>query len=158
MDVNKHTTINQLIEGDKVVTDKTEIDELVNSFFVNQPSNLLGIQSVNLLSSGSLQRIKDLREISNASSLTIPHITQQEILSSLQNMLGHKTTGIDGLGAKILKAAGPGIASPLSRLINHTPYSKMAAARKGLVGFAPKRGHKGHSNRLRRRKHKHSCM
>ena len=158
MDVNKHATINQLKEGDKVVTDKTEIVELFNSFFVTQPLKLLGIQSVNILSSGSLQRIKDLREITNASSLTIPHITQQEILSSLQNMLGHKPTRIDGLGAKILKAAGPKIASPLSRLINNTPYSKMAAARKGLVGFAPKRGHKGHFNRLRRKKHKHRCM
>lgn len=73
---------------------------------------------MNLLSSGSLQRIKDLREITNASSLTIPHIMQQEILSSLQNLPNHKGTGSDGLGANILKAAGPGIVSPLSRLIN----------------------------------------
>ena len=54
MDVNKHATINQLKEGDKVVTDKTEIAELFNSFFITQPLKLLGIQSVNILSSGSL--------------------------------------------------------------------------------------------------------
>ena len=46
-------------------------------------------------------------------------IATDQIKKLLQCMPCHKATGLDGIGARVLKVAAPSISSSLARLINH---------------------------------------
>ena len=114
-DVNNHASLRQLREGDEVVTNTLEIAERLNFWFMKQPLKLLRtLPPV----TASKTNPRDLTTGVNKTQSTIPQITPQKIEELLQHLPSHKTTGSDGLGAKILKAAAPAISMPLSRLIN----------------------------------------
>ena len=116
-DVNDQTNIHQLKEGNKLYTDKQEISELLNTFFVTQPQKLLysiltdiaGISSQVTLYSNLNQKIQ----------FQIPYITADKIQKLLQSMPSCKATGMDGIGVRVLKVAAPSISTSLACLINH---------------------------------------
>ena len=49
----------------------------------------------------------------------LPNITSDNIQNLLQSMPSHKPTGLDAIGARVLKVAAPSISSFLAHLINH---------------------------------------
>ena len=91
--------------------------DLLNTYFVNQPRELL--DSLSSIFSGSSTQTTDSNCSTSKNTLVIPHITEYEIEKTIQSMSMHKATGADGLSTKILKMAAPAISSSLAKLINY---------------------------------------
>jgi hypothetical protein len=94
--------------------EKDQPVEMLNTFFVNQPQELLGTSS-----STSTDSSDSMDHSNTTNPLVIPHTTKDEIEKSILAMPMNKASGADGLRMKILKAAAPGISSSLARVINH---------------------------------------
>ena len=113
--VNNHVNINSLRDKNGISHDeKDQLVEMLNSFFVNQPQELLGTSS-----STTTGPSNNINCSNMAKPLVIPHITKGEIEKNILSMPSNKASGADGLSVKILKAAAPAISSSLARLINH---------------------------------------
>ena len=113
--VNNHVNINSLKDKNGISHDeKGQLVEMLNSFFVNQPRELLGTSS-----SPTTGPSNNINCSNSAKPLVIPYITKGEIEKSILSMPSNKASGADGLSVKILKAAAPAISSSLARLINH---------------------------------------
>ena len=92
--------------------------EILNNFFVEQPQNLItDLENVTLLD--SLPTIGQ-----NGSEFEIPFISQKDVAEILLSIPSHKATGNDGISAKLLKIAAPGIIPSLTKLLNHCLHTK----------------------------------
>ena len=100
-DVNDRNNIHQLRDGDKIVNNKQDMCELVNTFFINQQRKILS----SILTSASV--VLSQRNIlsSDNDQFKIPCITTDQIKKLLQSMPCHKATGLDGIGARVLTLA-----------------------------------------------------
>ncbi len=96
-------------------SDKQDRSELLNTFFVTQPWKILST----ILTSASVVSPQCNALSSVSVQFQIPAITTDQIKKLLQCMPCHKATGLDGIGARVLKVAAPSISSSLARLINH---------------------------------------
>ncbi len=114
-DANDHNNIRQLRDGDKILDDKQDMSELLNTFFVTQPRKILST----ILTSASVVSPQCNALSSAGVQFQIPDITTDQIKKLLQCMPCHKATGLDGIGARVLKVAAPSISPSLARLINH---------------------------------------
>ena len=108
--------IKRLKEGDGFLTEKLDVANEMNNFFVNQPKDLLHEHD--------LGRVPDPESIdpnslSRESALNIPYITNKEVAELLVSIPPHKATGDDGISAKLLRIAANSISNSLRRLINH---------------------------------------
>lgn len=97
-----------------LITDNRQIVNILNNFFVTLPQKLL-ISLPTIVRDWVNNHVTKVRK----EIFQISHITSDEILKLLQCMLLNKATGVDGLSARVLHAAAPGISPSLSRLINH---------------------------------------
>ena len=116
-DVNDHTNIHQLKEGNKVYTDEQEISELLNTFFVTQPQKLL--YSILTGITGVSSQVTSYSNLNPKIQFQIPYITADKIQKLLQSMPSCKATGLDGIGVRVYKVAAPSISTSLAYLINH---------------------------------------
>ena len=101
----------QLIDSDKVVTDKQQIAEMFNSYFTDQPKSLVS-KLINATGSYIFP------EQQFQSQFEIPHITPEQI-NDFINQIPVEATALDGVGIWLLKIASPVISESLSRIINH---------------------------------------
>lgn len=113
-DDRKIQDVQRLVEDEVIITDKTDIAETMNSFFVNQQSNLA------VSNSSSLEDpiLIDSSASQDGRAFNIPHVSKQRIAELLLSIPAHKATGDGGVTAKLLRIAAPAIAGPLSNLIN----------------------------------------
>ena len=102
----------QLIDGDKLVTEKQQIAEMFNSYFIEQPKSLLS-QLINTTGNYIFP------EQQFQSQFEIPHITLEQINDFIDQIPVDKATGPDGVDIRLLKIASPVISESLSRIINH---------------------------------------
>ena len=102
----------QLIDGDKVVTDKQQIAEMFNSYFTDQ-LKLLVCELINATENYIFP------EQQFQSQFEILHITPEQINDFINQIPVDKATGPDGVGVRLLKMASPTISELLSRIINH---------------------------------------
>ena len=98
------------------MTEKVDIANELNNFFVNQPKDLLHEHD---LGSDPDPESIDPNSLSSESALNIPHITNKEVAEILVSIPPHKATGDDGISAKLLRIAVNSISNSLHRLINH---------------------------------------
>ena len=101
-----------LKDGDKTVTDKHQIAEMFNSYFIEQPKSIL-TELIN--STGNYI----FPEQQVHSQFEIPHITSEQVKAFIDQIPVDKATGPDGVGIWLLKLATPVISESLSRIINH---------------------------------------
>ena len=99
----------QLIDGDKVVTDKQQIADMFNSHFTDQPKSL-----VSELINATENYIFPEQQFQ--SQFEIPHITAEQINDFINQIPVDKATGPDGVGIQLLKIASPVISESLSRI------------------------------------------
>ena len=114
-DKGAESGIKEIVENETNITDKQTIAEILNSFFVDQPKNLvaaLGLSSLTVPSTVTSAR-------QNISAFDLPNITQKRVVELLLSIPTHKATGGDGISAKILRIAAPAIAPSLTKLLNH---------------------------------------
>ena len=108
--------IKHLKEGDGFWTEKLDITNELNNFFVNQPKDLLHEHD---LGSDRDPESIDPNSLSSESALNIPYITNKEVAEILVSIPPHKATGDDGISAKLLRIAANSISNSLRGLINH---------------------------------------
>ena len=106
------TGVSQLKDGDVVISDKREIAEMLNLFFVKQPEELLATLIPDTQSDTSTL----LQTTPHPVALKIPDITPKRVTELLLSIPVHKATGNDKLSVKLLRIAAPAIANPLCRL------------------------------------------
>ena len=111
----KDNHIRQLKDGEKILSDKQVMSELLNTFFVTQPRKILS--SILTSASGVLPQSNAL--FNNGVEFQVPNITTDQIKELLLFIPCHKATGLDGIGARVLKVAATSISSSLAHLINH---------------------------------------
>ena len=116
-DVNDHTNIHQLKEDNKVYTDKQEITELLNTFFVIQPQEL--VYSILTDITGVSPQVASYSNLNPKIQFQIPYITADKIQKLLQSMPSCKATGLDGIAVRVFKVEAPSISTSLAYLINH---------------------------------------
>ena len=115
---DKQAIITNLTENAERICDQKTIAEILNNFFVEQPQNLMAdLENVTLLD--FLTTIGQ-----NSSEFEIPSISQKDVAEILLSIPSHKATGNDGIRAKLLKIAAPGIKPFLTKLLNHCLHTK----------------------------------
>ena len=117
-DADRRAVITNLTENTERICDQKTIAEILNNFFVEQPQNLIAdLENATLLD--SLPTIGQ-----NSSEFEIPFISQKGVAEILLSIPSHKATGNDGISAKLLKIAAPGIIPSLTKLLNHCLHTK----------------------------------
>lgn len=111
----KDNHIRQLKDGEKILSDKQDMSELLNTFFVTQPRKILS----SILTSASAALPQSNALFNDGVEFQVPNITTDQIKELLLSIPCHKATGLNGIGARVLKVAAPSISSSLARLINH---------------------------------------
>ena len=106
MNKNHSTTVPSLIHDGKHIADSFSKAEIFNSFFLEQSK----VDS----SSASLPEITD-PPVSTLDSISI---METEVLDILLSLDTSKASGPDGISAKLLKEAAPGICPSLTKLFN----------------------------------------
>lgn len=101
-----------MIDGDKSITDKHQIAEMLNSYFIEQPKSILR-KLINTTGNYIFP------EQQFHSQFEIPHITSEQVKGFIDQIPVDKATGPDGVGLRLLKLASPMISKSLSRIINH---------------------------------------
>ena len=97
-----------------VITIKTEMAELFNNYFIDQPCRLF--QSV--ISSGRAT-INGVLRNQPATPFSLSPITSQEVEDLLNSIPTNKATGADGVSARIVRIAASAISISLSKIINY---------------------------------------
>lgn len=113
--INTPITIDELKINDTIVKDKADIVEVMNAAFVNIASRISQGNQRNAEFDG--RKLVDFvkRKIGN-DCFEIPLITSTQVLTALNSMQTNKSTGCDGLSARVLKLAAPVLAQPFCRL------------------------------------------
>ena len=111
-DESAESGINSLVENEENISDKQSIAEILNSFFVDQPKNLVAAQEISSLTEPS--PITTRRQ--GIGSFDLPRITQKRVVDLLLSVPTHKATGDDGIGAKIVRITAPAISPSLTKL------------------------------------------
>ena len=111
----KDNHIRQLKDGEKILSDKQDMSELLNTFFVTQPRKILS----SILTSASAALPQSNALVNDGVEFQVPNITTDQIKELLLSIPCHKATRLDGISARVLKVAAPSISSSLARLINH---------------------------------------
>ncbi|CAB4017534.1 Hypothetical predicted protein, partial [Paramuricea clavata] len=112
-------TIDELKVNDAVVKDKAEIAEAMNDAFINIASRISQGNQNNAEFDG--EKLVDFVKLKiGKDCFEIPPITSTQVLAALNSMSTNKSTGCDGLSARILKLAAPVLTQPFCRLMNYS--------------------------------------
>jgi len=95
--------------------DTFEIANILNSHFVNI-SNVINTKNDRPYSFSTLKNSLNNRLKSNY--FDIEPISAFDVKRSLQSLNPNKSTGLDGIGRKILKISGDSIVTPITFIIN----------------------------------------
>ncbi|CAB4039687.1 Hypothetical predicted protein [Paramuricea clavata] len=116
---NNPITIDELKVNDAVVKDKAEIAEAMNDAFINIASRISQGNQNNAEFDG--EKLVDFVKLKiGKDCFEIPPITSTQVLAALNSMPTNKSTGCDGLSARILKLAAPVLSQPFCRLMNYS--------------------------------------
>ena len=92
------------------LSDSQQIAEEMNSYFsscVSSSNPILGV-------------VNDLEIPPVNARIEFTEIDEETVLQHLTNLNVRKATGADGISAKLLRMAAPGIATSLTKLFNYT--------------------------------------
>ena len=106
-----------LAEDSEIITNKGDIAETLNCFFVDQQINLTSQIGLNddLSTGASPPPPSPLSQVSE--TLNIPQISKDKVVNPLLSILVYKATGNDGVSTKLLRTTAPAIADSLCKLI-----------------------------------------
>ena len=110
--------LQQLAEDSEIITNKGDIAENLNCFFVDQQKNLISqIGLYNDSSTGA--RPPPPSPVSQVfGTFNIPQISEDKVANLILSIPVYKVTGNDRVSAKLLRIAAPAIADSLCKLIN----------------------------------------
>ena len=116
---NHDCGLQRLVDNDGTTSNKVEIAETLNSFFLNQQNNLNPQSELknDLRCQPKQAPSSSLYQVSG--TLNLPQISKERVVDLLLSVPLHKATGDDGSSAKLLRIAAPAIADSLCKLINY---------------------------------------
>ena len=101
---------------DKIINNQTGVSAIFNDFFINVAKD---IGSINIKSDESHPSIsKIIANTPDIENLVFHDIKEDFIIKQINKINIKKSTGRDGISAKILKIAKQVIAKPISELVN----------------------------------------
>ncbi len=105
-------------EGDKIITEPSDICEHFNSFFTSIVKKYLPQQT----KSPDLTKLQNFitSRLDKNTTFVIPQIAVVDVEKGLKALDIHKATGLDGLSAKILKLSAPAISGPITHILNES--------------------------------------
>ena len=110
--------LQQLAEESDIITNKGDIAETLNCFFVNQQKNLTSQIRLNNDSSTGARPPPPPPLSQVSGTFNIPQISRDKVVNLLLSIPVYKATGNDEVSAKLLRIAAPAIADSLCKLIN----------------------------------------
>ena len=99
------------------IEDKQEIAEFLNEHFTTVVDRLRSLLPDVCCDLSKLRTFVASR-IDKDVKFTIPPMTTKNVLNILKDIQANKSTGIDNIGAKILKIAAPALAPSITKIIN----------------------------------------
>ena len=120
---NKQSAHIDLIENNEIVSNQTQVCNILNTHFITKPANIGNsstlrldgpLENTNLTAHPSVQTIL---QSANKCDFNFDYVTQEQVRSSIKG-LKNKAPGHDKITAKILKISSPQIVSPLSSVFN----------------------------------------
>ncbi|CAB4017336.1 Hypothetical predicted protein [Paramuricea clavata] len=105
-------------DGETTLTDAKDLCESFNNYFSTVVYKYLPTSNLD----PDLEQLNDFvsSKITDDILLTIPPLTCDEVLQSLNQLDPHKATSLDGLSSKILKMSASVIAEPLTLILNQS--------------------------------------
>ncbi|CAB3994906.1 Hypothetical predicted protein [Paramuricea clavata] len=105
-------------DGETTLTDAKDLCESFNNYFSTVVYKYLPTSNLD----PDLEQLNDFvsSKITDDILLTIPPLTCDEVLQSLNQLDPHRATGLDGLSSKILKMSASVIAEPLTLILNQS--------------------------------------
>ena len=110
--------LQQLAEESEIITNKGDIAETLNCFFVDQQKNLTSQIGFNNDSSTGTRPPPPPPLSQVSGTFNIPQISRDKVVNLLLSIPVYRATGNDGVSAKLLRIAAPTIADSLCKLIN----------------------------------------
>ena len=111
---NHDCGLQQLVDNDGAISNKVEIAETLNSFFLNQKNHLnphdLHCQP---------KQAPPPTPYQVSGTLNLPHLSKERVIDLLLSVPLHKATSDNGVTVKLLRIAAPAIADSLCKLINY---------------------------------------
>ena len=110
-DDQSRSSIEKLFDSGNVITDKNSMAELLNTFFIDYPKNLISALSAHVAQGPSA-----INQVEHA--FAIPSITKKRVSELPLYIPSHKATGDDGISVKIVNIAASVVLPSLTRLLN----------------------------------------
>ena len=111
---NHDCGLQQLVDNDGAISNKVEIAETLNSFFLNQKNHLnphdLHCQP---------KQAPPPTPYQVSGTLNLPHLSKERVIDLLLSVPLHKATSDNGVTVKLLRIAAPAITDSLCKLINY---------------------------------------
>ena len=108
-----NSSISELKSGDNSFTKPAEMCEILNDHFTSVGPNL-----ASTLPSGNTSFDSYIKPVST--TFNLQHTSATEVLKLLGKLSPNKATGLDNISCRLLKEAGPIIATSLACIINKT--------------------------------------
>lgn len=107
--------VTSLVENDKKITEAKEIADMLNDFFIKEPSRLVVDNEKVIL--GGLPAVPSLGNPVNKGMFLFP-VSEYEVLKIITSLKNKTSTGQDGTSNFLLKLVAEEIAKPLAHVIN----------------------------------------
>ena len=108
---NNAVTIKELKINDTIITEKGKIAEAMNDAFINVVSKITQSIQIDIEYDGE-KVFNFVTQRIGTNEFEIPFITSTQVLAAMKDISINKSTGCDGLSARVLKLAAPVLAGP----------------------------------------------
>ena len=132
----RQESIMRLKTDNGFIEDKQEIAEFLNEHFTTVADRLRSLLPDVCCDLSKLRTFVASR-IDKDVKFTIPPMTTKHVLGILKDIQANKSTGIDNIGAKILKIAAPALAPSITKIINLSLSSGIFPSRWKIAKVTP---------------------
>ena len=116
---NHDCGLQRLVDNDGTISNKVEITETRNSFFLNQKNNINPQSELKEDLHCQPKQAPPPTPYQVSGTLNLPHISKERVVDLLLSVPLHKAIGDDGVSAKLLRIAAPAITDSLCKLLNY---------------------------------------
>ena len=143
----EHLKIDSLEHENKIITNKKDIANSFNDFFVDIGTKLQD-SNTGLEENNSFQ---DYLKTPNNNTIFLKPITNNEIITIVDNMKNNTSSGIDDIDIKVVKYVIPVICKPLSIIFNQSLCSGTFQTKMKIARVTPihKKGKQNNVNNYR---------
>ena len=133
--VNKSNSNIILKEDENLISDQKIVCDKLNSFYIIIAQNI-GINSTTLVNTDH-PSIKKMEENINVQTFKFQPVTEKQVITCIKKLDAKKTTGVDALPPKIIKAALPSLILPIRNIANEMQIKETFPSRLKMAQVTP---------------------